>query len=109
MRRTLNRNTCRCSIARSRLNGGRSIAWRGHLKMMAAAQPSLSGAIRKTINMPEESTVEDMMEAYIESWKLGIKAVAIYRDNSKRCATALRGGRDKKTGTGGAARTIGSG
>ena len=70
-----------CSLA---TNGGRSIAWRGHLQMMAAAQPFLSGAISKTINMPEESTVEDVMQAYIESWKLGLKAVAIYRDNSKR-------------------------
>ena len=70
-----------CSLATA---GGRSIAWRGHLKMMAAVQPFLSGAISKTINMPEESTVEDVMQAYIESWKLGIKAVAIYRDNSKR-------------------------
>ena len=52
--------------------------------MMAAAQPFLSGAISKTINMPEESTVEDIMQAYIESWKYGLKAVAIYRDNSKR-------------------------
>jgi ribonucleoside-diphosphate reductase alpha chain len=52
--------------------------------MMAAAQPFLSGAISKTINMPEESTVEDIMQAYIESWKTGLKAVAIYRDNSKR-------------------------
>ncbi|MGB8653918.1 MAG: vitamin B12-dependent ribonucleotide reductase [Candidatus Acidiferrales bacterium] len=70
-----------CSLATA---GGRSIAWRGHLHMMAAAQPFLSGAISKTINMPEVSTVEDIMEAYTESWKLGIKAVAIYRDNSKR-------------------------
>ena len=70
-----------CSLATT---GGRSIAWRGHVKMMAAAQPFLSGAISKTINMPEESTVEDIMNAYIESWKLGLKAVAIYRDNSKR-------------------------
>ena len=69
-----------CSLA---AQGGRSIAWRGHLRMMAAAQPFLSGAISKTINMPEESTIEDIMQAYIESWKLGIKAVAIYRDNSK--------------------------
>jgi len=69
-----------CSLA---AEGGRSIAWRGHLKMMAATQPFLSGAISKTINMPEESTVEDIMQAYIESWKLGTKAVAIYRDNSK--------------------------
>ena len=52
--------------------------------MMAAAQPFLSGAISKTINMPEESTVEDIMNAYIESWRQGLKAVAIYRDNSKR-------------------------
>ena len=71
-----------CSLAP--MGGGRSIAWRGHLRMMAAAQPFLSGAISKTINMPEESTVEDIMEAYTESWKFGLKAVAIYRDNSKR-------------------------
>jgi ribonucleoside-diphosphate reductase alpha chain len=69
-----------CSLATP---GGRSISWRGHLRMMAAAQPFLSGAISKTINMPEESTVEDIMEAYGESWKFGLKAVAIYRDNSK--------------------------
>jgi ribonucleoside-diphosphate reductase alpha chain len=71
-----------CSLAP--MGGGRSISWRGHLRMMAAAQPFLSGAISKTINMPEESTVEDILEAYMESWKLGLKAVAIYRDNSKR-------------------------
>jgi ribonucleoside-diphosphate reductase alpha chain len=71
-----------CSL--TPMGGGRSIAWRGHLRMMAAAQPFLSGAISKTINMPEESTVDDIMEAYTESWKLGLKAVAIYRDNSKR-------------------------
>src|SRR5580693_4890980 len=70
-----------CSLAP--MGGGRSISWRGHLRMMAAAQPFLSGAISKTINMPEESTVEDIMQAYIESWKLGLKSVAIYRDNSK--------------------------
>jgi ribonucleoside-diphosphate reductase alpha chain len=71
-----------CSLTPA--GGGRSISWRGHLRMMAAAQPFLSGAISKTINMPEESTVADITEAYIESWKLGLKAVAIYRDNSKR-------------------------
>ncbi|MFZ0235322.1 MAG: vitamin B12-dependent ribonucleotide reductase [Candidatus Acidiferrales bacterium] len=71
-----------CSL--SPMGGGRSISWRGHLRMMAAAQPFLSGAISKTINMPEESTIEDIMQAYIESWKYGLKAVAIYRDNSKR-------------------------
>ena len=51
---------------------------------MAAVQPFISGAISKTINMPEECTVEDIMDAYIESWQLGLKAVAIYRDNSKK-------------------------
>ena len=70
--------------------------------MMAAAQPFLSGAISKTINMPEESTIEDISNAYIESWKLGLKAVAIYRDNSKRSQPLnARGGKseEKKTET----------
>jgi ribonucleoside-diphosphate reductase alpha chain len=61
--------------------------------MMAAAQPFLSGAISKTINMPEESTVEDIMQAYIESWKLGLKAVAIYRDNSKKSQPLMSAGK----------------
>src|SRR3984893_2529020 len=61
-----------CSLTPA--GGGRSITWTGHVKMMAAAQPFLSGAISQTINMPEESTVEDIMDAYIESWKLGVKA-----------------------------------
>ncbi|MBI3471935.1 MAG: vitamin B12-dependent ribonucleotide reductase, partial [Candidatus Solibacter usitatus] len=65
-------------------NGNRSIHYMGHVRMMAAVQPFISGAISKTINMPEESTVEDIVNAYLESWKLGLKAVAIYRDNSKR-------------------------
>ena len=65
-------------------NGSRSIHYMGHVRMMAAVQPFISGAISKTINMPEECTVEDVMNAYTESWKLGLKAVAIYRDNSKR-------------------------
>jgi ribonucleoside-diphosphate reductase alpha chain len=65
-------------------NGVRSIHYMGHVRMMAAVQPFLSGAISKTINMPEDSTVDDVMHAYIESWKLGLKAVAIYRDNSKK-------------------------
>ena len=64
-------------------NGTRSIHYMGHLKMMAAVQPFVSGAISKTINMPEECTVDDIMDAYIESWRMGLKAVAIYRDNSK--------------------------
>ncbi len=65
-------------------NGTRSIHYMGHLKMMGAVQPFVSGAISKTINMPEEATAEDIMEAYTESWRLGLKAVAIYRDNSKK-------------------------
>ncbi len=82
-----------CSLAPA--GGGRSIAWTGHVKMMAAAQPFLSGAISKTINMPEESTIEDIMNAYIESWKLGLKAVAIYRDNSKRSQPLSAAGKKK--------------
>ena len=85
-----------CSLAPA--GGGRSIAWRGHLKMMAAAQPFLSGAISKTINMPEESTVEDIMQAYIESWKLGLKAVAIYRDNSKKSQPLSAAGKKEEKG-----------
>jgi ribonucleoside-diphosphate reductase alpha chain len=65
-------------------NGKRFIHHMGHIRMMAAVQPFISGAISKTINMPEESKAEDIMDAYTESWKLGLKAVAIYRDNSKR-------------------------
>jgi ribonucleoside-diphosphate reductase alpha chain len=65
-------------------NGERSIHHMGHVRMMAAVQPFISGAISKTINMPEESTVEDIRDAYVESWRLGLKAVAIYRDGSKR-------------------------
>ncbi len=64
--------------------GSRSIHYMGHLKMLAAAQPFISGAISKTINMPEEATVDEVQEAYIEGWRLGLKAVAIYRDNCKR-------------------------
>jgi ribonucleoside-diphosphate reductase alpha chain len=82
-----------CSLTPA--GGGRSITWTGHVKMMAAAQPFLSGAISKTINMPEESTVEDIMDAYIESWKMGLKAVAIYRDNSKRSQPLSAAGQKK--------------
>jgi ribonucleoside-diphosphate reductase alpha chain len=64
--------------------GSRSIDYTGHLKMLAAAQPFISGAISKTINMPEESTPQEIEQAYIEGWKLGLKAVAIYRDGCKR-------------------------
>ena len=82
-----------CSLAAS--SKGRSISWTGHVKMMAAAQPFLSGAISKTINMPEESTIEDIMQAYIEAWKMGLKAVAIYRDNSKRSQPLSAAGNKK--------------
>lgn len=64
--------------------GKRSIHYMAHLKMMAAAQPFISGAISKTVNMPKESTVEDIRDAYIQAWKMGLKCVAIYRDGSKR-------------------------
>ncbi len=78
-------------------NGSRSIAWQGHVRMMSAVQPFLSGAISKTVNMPNEATVDDIEQAYIDGWKLGLKALAIYRDGSKRSqpmATSM----DKTTG-----------
>ncbi|HUO60310.1 MAG TPA: vitamin B12-dependent ribonucleotide reductase [Candidatus Acidoferrales bacterium] len=71
-----------CSFKPSK--GTRSIHYMGHLKMMAAVQPFISGAISKTINMPEDASVDDIASAYIEAWKLGLKAVAIYRDGSKK-------------------------
>jgi ribonucleoside-diphosphate reductase alpha chain len=64
--------------------GARTIHYQGHLRMMGAVQPFISGAISKTINMPAEANVDDVAEAYITAWKLGLKAVAIYRDGSKR-------------------------
>jgi ribonucleoside-diphosphate reductase alpha chain len=63
--------------------GVRSIAWEAHVKMMAAAQPFISGAISKTVNMPRETTPADIAGAYLEGWRLGLKALAIYRDGSK--------------------------
>jgi ribonucleoside-diphosphate reductase alpha chain len=65
-------------------NGRRSISCDGHLNMMASTQPFISGAISKTINFPEETNAEDIFHAYIKSWKLGLKAVAMYRDNSRQ-------------------------
>jgi ribonucleoside-diphosphate reductase alpha chain len=64
--------------------GTRSIHYLGHLRMMAATQPFISGAISKTVNLPNNATVEDIMESYLQAWKLGIKAVAIYRDGCKQ-------------------------
>jgi ribonucleoside-diphosphate reductase alpha chain len=69
--------------------GSRAISHMGHIKMMAAAQPFLSGAISKTVNLPAEASVQDIAETYLEGWKLGLKALAIYRDGSKT-AQALR-------------------
>ena len=65
-------------------NGQRVIHYMGHLKMMAAVQPFISGGISKTVNVPHSATVEEIMDAYVTAWKLGLKAVAIYRDGSKR-------------------------
>ncbi len=65
-------------------NGTRSIQYMGHVKMMAAVQPFLSGAISKTVNMPADATPDEIMQAYVESWRLGLKAVAVYRDGCKR-------------------------
>jgi ribonucleoside-diphosphate reductase alpha chain len=64
--------------------GTRSIHYMGHIKMMAACQPFLSGAISKTVNLPENATIDDIMEAYTQAWRLGLKAVAIYRDGCKK-------------------------
>ncbi len=65
-------------------NGERFIHHMGHIRMMAATQPFISGAISKTVNLPEHSTVEEIYDAYLQGWKLGLKAIAIYRENSKR-------------------------
>ena len=64
--------------------GERSIHYMGHIRMMGATQPFISGAISKTVNVPREATVEDVEKAYLESWRLGAKAISIYRDGSKR-------------------------
>ncbi len=66
------------------VNGKRFIHYLGHVRMMGAVQPFISGAISKTVNLPKEVTVEDIMEVYMEGWRLGLKALAIYRDGSKR-------------------------
>ncbi len=64
--------------------GARSISHMGHIRMMGAVQPFISGAISKTVNLPEEATVEDVMDAYVQAWKAGAKAIAVYRDGSKK-------------------------
>jgi ribonucleoside-diphosphate reductase alpha chain len=75
-------------------SGKRSLHYRGHIKMMAAAQPFLSGAISKTVNLPKDATIDDIMNTYVEGWQLGLKAIAIYRDGSKGSAPIAT---DKKT------------
>lgn len=80
-------------------NGTRSIEPMGHILMMAAAQPFLSGAISKTVNVPHEATVEDIAELYFQSWKLGLKAVAIYRDGCKRSQPLSTSRKDAKSDT----------
>ena len=80
--------------------GERSIHYMGHIKMMGATQPFISGAISKTVNVPKEATVEEIMQAYIQSWKLGAKAISIYRDGSKR-TQPLNTSRDTSTGLAG--------
>ncbi|OLT48589.1 ribonucleoside-diphosphate reductase, adenosylcobalamin-dependent [Saccharomonospora sp. CUA-673] len=75
--------------------GERSIAPMGHVRMMAAVQPFISGAISKTVNMPESATIEDVEEIYFEGWKLGLKALAIYRDNCK-VGQPLSSGKNEK-------------
>src|SRR4029077_6467043 len=80
-------------------NGERSIHYMGHVRMMGAIQPFISGAISKTVNMPENATAEEIEKVYLEGWKLGLKAIAVYRDNSKRSQPLSTG---KKTGDTGA-------
>jgi ribonucleoside-diphosphate reductase alpha chain len=83
-------------------NGKRSIHYMGHIRMMSAVQPFLSGAISKTVNMPNDVTAEEIMNAYIEAWKLGLKAIAVYRDGCKRTqplSTSIESGQKKETTT----------
>ena len=81
------------------MNGERSIQYMGHIRMMGAVQPFLSGAISKTVNMPETATPEEIETVYMEGWRLGLKAVAIYRDGSKR-SQPLSTGKKKERGLG---------
>ncbi len=76
------------------MKGTRSIHYLGHVRMMGATQPFISGAISKTVNVPSEATVDDIMQAYIEAWKDGVKAIAIYRDGSKKVQPLSTGKKD---------------
>src|SRR6266511_1754536 len=77
--------------------GERAISHMGHIKMMGAVQPFISGAISKTVNLPETATVEDIADAYVAAWQLGIKALAIYRDGSKTAQALRTDAQDKKS------------
>jgi len=77
-------------------NGSRSIHYMGHIRMMAAVQPFISGAISKTVNMPSDATVEDVEDVYMQGWKIGIKSIAIYRDGCKRTQPLNTSKEDKK-------------
>jgi ribonucleoside-diphosphate reductase alpha chain len=94
-------------------NGARSIHYMGHIKMMGATQPFISGAISKTVNVPREATVEEIEQAYLESWRLGAKAISIYRDGSKRTQplnTSKAGVQDTRNNVAsGASSNVGSG
>jgi ribonucleoside-diphosphate reductase alpha chain len=79
--------------------GSRSIHYMGHVKMMAAVQPFVSGAISKTVNMPTNVTAEEIIETYVAAWKMGLKAIAIYRDGSKRTQPLTTTIQDKSKGT----------
>jgi ribonucleoside-diphosphate reductase alpha chain len=87
------------------MNGTRSIHYMGHLRMMSAVQPFLSGAISKTVNMPENATPEEIETVYLEGWRMGLKAIAIYRDNSKR-SQPLNTGKKKDTGAADSAEAV---
>ncbi len=84
------------------MKGTRSIHYMGHVRMMGAVQPFISGAISKTVNVPAEATIEEIMETYIEAWKAGVKAIAIYRDGSKR-VQPLSTGKSEEAGAKGKA------
>ncbi|HLY94818.1 MAG TPA: vitamin B12-dependent ribonucleotide reductase, partial [Gaiellaceae bacterium] len=79
--------------------GDRAIHYLGHVKMMGAVQPFISGAISKTVNMPEEASVEDVMSLYVDAWKLGVKAIAIYRDNCKVAQPLSSSGKEATAAT----------
>ena len=81
--------------------GERAISHMGHIKMMGAVQPFISGAISKTVNLPQTATVEDIADAYLQAWRLGVKALAIYRDGSKTAQALRTDAQQERAGAGG--------